>query len=103
MSFVAVNHLGVPHRETVTLCELAACCAMREEELSELVDYCALVPLRLTQPERTFSAEWVVPLRAAHQLQLDFDLDMFTVAILLGQLRRIDVLERQLITLTRIG
>jgi len=34
-------------------------------------------------------------LRAASKLRLDFDLDLFTVAILLGNLNRIEVLERQ--------
>jgi chaperone modulatory protein CbpM len=82
-------------RETVTLSELSICCGMSEAELDELVDYCALVPVTPAPHEVTFSAQWVVPLRAASKLRLDFDLDLFTVAILLGNLNRIEVLERQ--------
>lgn len=81
--------------DTVTLAELARCCAMSEAELGELVDYCALVPLATALPERAFSAEWVGPLRAAGKLRLEFDLDLFTVAIVLGNLNRIAALERQ--------
>jgi chaperone modulatory protein CbpM len=37
----------------------------------------------------------VVPLRAVAKLRMDFDLDLFTVAILLEKLRQIALLERQ--------
>lgn len=90
-----VECLWLDSGQTVTLTELSSCCAMSVAELDELVDYCALVPLTAATPERVFSAEWVTPLRAADKLRLDFDLDLFTVAILLGNLNRIEVLERQ--------
>ncbi|MDD2881048.1 MAG: chaperone modulator CbpM [Rhodoferax sp.] len=79
---------------TVTLYELAECCGLSAAELDELVDYNALVPLT-SAPERAFSAQWVVPLRKAAKMRVDFDLDVFTVAILLGQLIQIELLERQ--------
>ena len=85
-------------RETVTLTELSECCGMTEAELDELVDYCALLPATpASTPDtvRTFSAQWVMPLRSASRMRLDFDLDLFTVAIVLGSLKRIEVLERQ--------
>jgi chaperone modulatory protein CbpM len=81
--------------ETITLSELSRCCALSEAEIDELVDYCALVPLFPEDTSRTFSAQSVAPLRAACKLRVEFDLDLFTVAILLGNLNRIDVLERQ--------
>jgi chaperone modulatory protein CbpM len=37
----------------------------------------------------------VAPLRSAAKLRFDFDLDIFTVAIVLGNLNRIELLERQ--------
>lgn len=82
-------------RETVTLVELSDCCGMSVAELDELVDYCALVPVAPVNQERAFSTQWVVPLRNASRMRVDFDLDLFTVAILLGNLNRIEVLERQ--------
>jgi chaperone modulatory protein CbpM len=81
--------------ETVTLAELSLFCEMSEAELDELVDYCALVPFFTPTQERVFSAEWVVPLCTVRKLRLDFDLDLFTVAMLLGNLKRIEALERQ--------
>lgn len=80
---------------TITLTELAQCCGLSATELEELVDYNALAPLAVTATERTFSAHWVMPLRTAARMRLDFDLDVFTMAILLGQLIQIDVLQRQ--------
>jgi chaperone modulatory protein CbpM len=81
--------------ETITLSELAQCCGMSAQDLDELVDYSALVPVICTAPERIFSAHWVVPLRSAAKLRFDFDLDLFTVAIMLGHLNQIELLERQ--------
>jgi chaperone modulatory protein CbpM len=81
--------------DTITLAELAQCCGMSAQDLDELVDYSALVPVIGEAPERVFSAHWVLPLRSAAKLRFDFDLDLFTVAILLGNLTRIDTLERQ--------
>lgn len=71
-------------------------------ELSELVGYSALVPEPSTHMhldckcnhEWTFSAQWLKPLRAVFKLRNDFDLDLFTVAIVLGKLQRIEELER---------
>jgi chaperone modulatory protein CbpM len=83
------------NRESVTLTELSHCCGMSEAELDELIDYCALVPLRVSSRERVFSAHWVAPLRNASKMRADFDLDIFTVAILLGNLNRIESLERE--------
>lgn len=91
--------------ETVTLSELARCCGMSTLELDELVDYKALQPLtpEPTQSplmfERVFSAEWVTPLRKVGQLRQTYDLDLFTVAMLLNHMSRIEELEQQVRTL----
>ena len=82
-------------RETVSLTELSHCCGMSEAELDELVGYCALQPVTAAEPERAFSAHWVTPLRQAAKLRQDFDLDLFTVAMLLDNFNRIEVLQRQ--------
>lgn len=82
-------------REAVTLAELAQICALSAAELDELMDYGALVPMQDVRQERLFSAECVMPLRTAGKLRRDFDLDLFTVGLLLGYLNRIEALERQ--------
>ncbi len=79
----------------ISLTELADCCDLTATELDELVDYNALAPLDGVAPERVFSAHWVVPLRKVAKMRLDYDLDLFTVAMMLGQLDRIAQLEQQ--------
>jgi chaperone modulatory protein CbpM len=86
-------------REVITLAELARVCALSPAELDELVDDGVLVPLEQARQERLFSAECVMPLRTAGKLRQDFDLDLFTVGLLLGYLNRIEALERQVRTL----
>jgi chaperone modulatory protein CbpM len=99
MKQVQAECIGLDGSETVTLSELSRCCGMSLGELDELVDYCALVPLTSAALGHVFSAHWVAPLRAASKLRLDFDLDLFTVAIVLGNLNRIDILERHVLSL----
>lgn len=82
--------------EKVSSAELSEVCGMSAAELEELVDYGALQPLDASQTERVFSAEYITPLRMAGKLRVDFDLDLFTVALLLGYVHRIEALERQL-------
>lgn len=82
-------------RETVSLTELSQCCGLTEADIDELVDYCALQPMTTAEPERTFSAHWVLPLRHAAKMRHDFDLDLLTVAILLDNFNRIEALQRQ--------
>lgn len=91
-----IECLRLDTTEVMTLTELAECCAISAADLTELMDYNALEPLAGAAPDPVFSAHWVTPLRAAVKLRTDFDLDLFTVAILLGKLRQIERLERQL-------
>lgn len=80
---------------SISLGELAECCGLTETELNELVDYRALTPLDAAASGRIFSAYWVGPLRTAARLRLDYDLDLFTLAMVLSQMERIAQLERQ--------
>ena len=86
-------------REMLTLAELSRSCGLTADELDELVGFGALEPLSEVQPERRFSAEFVVPLRTVARLRLDFDLDLCAAAILLDQLMRIEALEREVLAL----
>jgi chaperone modulatory protein CbpM len=95
MNAQAVEVAWLDARETVTAAELTRACGLTAAELDELIEYGVLAPLRRNEPERVFSAECVVPLRAAGRLRHDLDLDLFAVAILLGYLNRIEELERE--------
>lgn len=90
-----IECISLDSTKTINLAELAQCCGMTAAELDELVDYNALIPLDITSAEPAFSAHWVMPLRTVAKLRIDFDLDLFAVAIVLGNLDRIAQLERQ--------
>ena len=76
--------------------ELATICDLTAQELRELVEYGALVPMPgdARQP-LVFDAECVPRLREASRLRRDFDLELFAVSLLVGYLERIQHLERQ--------
>ena len=89
---------------SLTLTDLADVCGLATTELDELVEYGALRPepsatLRTTTPAQTcaalFSSACVVPLRTVGRLRRDYDLDLFSVGLMLEYLNRIDTLERQ--------
>ena len=81
-------------REVVSLSDLVHCSGFSADDLQELMEYGALVPR--DDAKRSFSAEYVVPLRNAGKLRLELDLDLFTVALVVNYLRRIDKLEHKL-------
>lgn len=85
---------------TVSLEELAQICTLSIIELDELMEYGALVPMPSPAQRHSFSADWIMPLRTVGCLRVDFDLDLFNVAMVLGYLQRIDQREWQLHTLT---
>ena len=86
-------------RDAVSLTELSGVCGMSTADLTELVDYGALAPLESNAQGRVFGCGCIAQLRTLGQLRLDFDLDVFTVAVLMGYLSRIDELERQVLSL----
>lgn len=82
--------------QLLNLAELSRTCGMSSAELHELVEYGALSPLNAGQPEPRFPAQYIPRLRTAVKLRRDYDLELFTVAILLDYLDRIETLEAQL-------
>lgn len=88
--------LWLNERHTVDMPELSRVCGLSTDELLELMDYGALAPLNIQPQPPVFSASCIAPLRQATGIRSDFDLDIFTVAILLGYINRITELERQL-------
>ena len=99
----ALDVTWLDSRETVSLVELSRACGMNLDELVELVDYGALAPVESTAQGSLFSAGCIVQLRTVSRLRVDFDLDVFTVAVLMGYLDRIDELERQVRSLQARG
>ena len=82
--------------EALDLNELSRACEMSAAGLNELIEYGALSPLDPNQPELVFAAQCIAPLRTAGKLRRDYDLDLFTVVLMLDYLHRIETLEEQL-------
>jgi chaperone modulatory protein CbpM len=85
--------------ETISVQELCRSCSLTRDELEELVGYGVLEPVQAAGEDTLFRADYVPLLRTATRVGRDFDLDVFTVGLLLGYLNRIDVLERRVKTL----
>lgn len=82
-------------RCTIEQSELGQACRLSVDEIEELVDYGLLTPLGGDPARHVFSAACVQPLREAAGLRARFDLDLFALGLLFGQLDRIAGLERQ--------
>ena len=94
----AVEWVWLDEVQSVTRPELARVCGISTADVDELVEYGALQPLPTGPSEaerRLFSADCVTRMRAASKLRLDFDLDLFAVALLLDHIQRIETLEQQ--------
>ncbi|MBC7619294.1 MAG: hypothetical protein H7293_09985 [Candidatus Saccharibacteria bacterium] len=83
----------------LTLLELSSVSAISTTDIEELIGYGALHPLNAGQEFVQFSGECVAPLRTAGKLRRDYDLDLFTVVIMMDFLVRIETLESQVTSL----
>lgn len=84
---------------TLSLVELSTVSAISTTDIEELMGYGALQPLNPDHTALQFSGLCVVPLRKAEKLRRDYDLDLFTVVIMMDFLQHIDRLESQLTSL----
>ena len=85
--------------ETISVSDLSRVCGISTDELNELVEYGVLRPLPTGSQGRVFSAACVASLRTACKLRRDYDLEVFTIALFMEYLNRIEDLERELRTL----
>ncbi len=92
---LAAKLTWLDHQETVTVAELLRASRLCEDELNDLIGYGALPALSQDRQEQVFSAKLIVPLCKAVQLKQDYDLDTFSVALVLGLLQKIEFLQEQ--------
>lgn len=81
--------------ETIGRAELSRACQVSAAELDELIEYGALAAVGTKGQELVFSAACTSALRTACKLRKDYDLDLFTVALVMDYLNRIERLERE--------
>lgn len=96
--------VAVDARGEVTLSQLVEVSEMPEEDLRALVDYGALAPVDPAAASWTFTASWVVVARTAGRLRRDFELDAYSLSVVLRYAQRVDALEAELRALrARLG
>ena len=88
--------VAVDARGEVTLSQLVEVSEMPEEDLRALVDYGALAPVDPAATSWTFTASWVVVARTAGRLRRDFELDAYSLSVVLRYAQRVDALEAEL-------
>lgn len=99
MATQAHDWIWLDQRGAVSLSDLSRASGLTAQEVAELVEYGAIAPLASEQAEPYFSAECVGPLRAAGKMRVAYDLDIFTVVLLMDGLQRIEVLTHRVRTL----
>jgi chaperone modulatory protein CbpM len=80
----------------ITWTQMVRASGLTEAELTELVQYGALVPRDVAAAPWTFEARWLIVARRASRLRHDFDLDPHGVSVVLSFLDRIESLEAEL-------
>ena len=80
----------------LTLAQLVEQSELPEMELRALVDYGALTPIDPQAASWTFTASWVVVARTAGRLRRDFELDAYSLSVVLQYAQRVAALEAEL-------
>ena len=80
----------------VTWTQLVNASGLTEAEVTELVQYGALVPRDPSAPALTFESRWLIVARNASRLRREFDLDAHGVSVVLSFAERIESLEAEL-------
>jgi len=83
-------------RGTLTIEELVEQSNLPEDAVRALVDYGALSPIDAGAPTWTFTASWVVVARTASRLRRDFELDAYSLSVVLRFAQRVEALESEL-------
>lgn len=96
MNIDSSNVLWLHRSQLVSVSELIDLSGLSEDEIRELVDMGALVPIDAHQVPWRFSAECVLTVRSACRLRHDLELDTHALALALDLLAQIDALESEL-------
>lgn len=84
-----IEHLAPEDGHAMSTAEFASTAGLTEADVRELQDYQLIAPHEL-------DLRMALALREAVRLRSDFDLDLFTIGLLAGYIRRIRELELQL-------
>lgn len=96
MSAEHTEIVWLDQRHELSLTELAEISGLSENELRELADFGAIVPVDPGASQLVFYSDCIVTARTACRLRADFELDAPGVALALTLLERIRDLEARL-------
>jgi chaperone modulatory protein CbpM len=82
--------------EYLSMAEVSHLCQLAQDEVRELMDYGALQSDMVVGNEIFFATQRVQSLKVACTQRRDYDLDLFSVALLIGYLQEIDRLKQQI-------
>ncbi len=96
MQIEIAEAVSLDERGVLTLEQLVELSELPEGELRALVDYGAMAPIDPGAVHWTFTAQWVGVARKASRLRRDFELDAYSLSVVLQYVQRIDALEGEL-------
>lgn len=96
MSFENSETTWLSDDHEFSLPQLADLSGMTEQDLRELVDFGAVLPLDSEAEPWSFSGKFLPVVRTAFRLRVSFELDLQSLALTISLLERIHALELQL-------
>lgn len=82
--------------EYLSIAEVSHLCEIEQDEVRELMDYGALQSDMVVGDEVFFAVQRVHCLKVACTQRRDYDLDLFSVVLVIGYLQEIDALKQQI-------
>jgi len=82
--------------EYLTLEQISSLCSLSEFEVNELIEYGAIHFDKVEAQGGLVSTERIEALMEACRLRQDFDMDLFTVAVIIAYIETIETLEQQI-------
>jgi chaperone modulatory protein CbpM len=95
------QHLEVPDSIFYSLDDVGIFCNLSVSEVQELLEYGVISSANDNETEQKFSRPIVLMLQSANRLRKDYDLDLFTIVLIMDFLKRIHELEQKILFLER--
>ncbi len=82
--------------------DVCSICNLTQDEVQELLEYEVISSLKNSEMEQHFSKPIILMLQSANQLRKDYDLDLFTIVLIMEFLHKIQDLENKIESLQRL-
>ncbi|HVC37192.1 MAG TPA: chaperone modulator CbpM [Gammaproteobacteria bacterium] len=96
MKAILSEMLWLDEHHTISLSELSELSGLAPDDLTELIDYGVIAPVKQGVAQVTFHARYVLTAKTARRLRNDFELDARGVALAMTLIERVRELEVQI-------